>query len=115
MNWDKLFKNIGNEQKNILIKVRVKSGPIKIEKEIRDVLKSKDFNYLMHHWSPYSSTGLMEIGIGKSKVFLEWYSGNQEGIILSQEIEKYDVFQFDEYISSGIIESSVLRLMRDQY
>ncbi len=115
MKWNSIFENIGKDKRNVLIKAYVNSGPIKLENEIRKILEKKNIKYLVHHWSPYSQMGLMEIGIGKSKIYLEWYVGKEDAIIYSGEIERYDVEGFDEFISSGNIESSVLRLMRNQY
>ncbi|MCI4434242.1 MAG: hypothetical protein JHC29_02065 [Thermoplasmata archaeon] len=114
MNWNDIINKGENAKKDLLVKVYVNYGPLELEERIKKVLGKRNFN-INHYWSPYSLNGLLEINLGKSRIFVEWYARKNETLLFMGEVDKYDISSFEEYISSGIIENSVLRLMRDQF
>ncbi|MBD6955941.1 MAG: hypothetical protein ACP5G5_05380 [Thermoplasmata archaeon] len=115
MDWNYILNKGKNSRKDLLIKLYVDYGPLEMEENVKKALEKIGYNYMVHHWSPYSLNGLLEIGMGKSRILIEWHAGKKESILFMGEVDSYDVSSFDEYISSGNIESSVLRLMRNQY
>ncbi len=115
MELNNIVKELKNAEGNYLIKIKTRIGPIEIEKTVSKYFKDFGSIQIINHWSPYSTTGLLEIKLEKLNIYIEWHISKEDQILFFKKIEYYDVSSFDDYLSSLGIENYVLRLMRMEF
>jgi len=85
-------------------------GPTKLERYFKDIIEG-DF---LHHWSPTSPEGYLEIR-GNRNVVIHWVLGEENKIIGIFSLDDVDFDEIDEALSSTIIQNSVIRIFSDKY
>ncbi len=85
-------------------------GPTTLEEFFKGVF-SGDF---LHHWSPTSPEGYLEIRNDKN-IVIHWLLGEKNEIVAISPLDDVDFDKIDDALSATIIQNSVIRIFSEKY
>ncbi len=118
MEWNKIIESIKSSNGNVLVIFRTFEGPSALEKSWKNHLEQAGFKitHVINWWNSNGIFGMLEITFeDRRRIFGLWALGDQSKIIRIDKDVSTDLAGYLNSIAAGNLESSALRLLRDQY
>lgn len=116
--WNRIIDAIKNSQGNVLVIFRTFEGPSSLEKNWETHLTEAGFKitHVINWWNSNGIFGMIEVTFeDRRRVFGQWALGDKSKIIRIDKDVSTDLAGYLNSIAAGNLESSALRLLREQY
>ncbi len=94
----------------VWVDLLTKEGPTVLERYFQSLLKGD----ILHHWSPTTPEGYLEIQDEKG-IVIHWVLGEENKIVNIEYLQNVDFDEIDESLSSTLIQNSVIRLFSEKF
>ncbi len=94
----------------IWVDLLTKEGPTALERYFQSLFHGD----ILHHWSPVTPEGYLEIQDEKG-IVIHWVLGEENRIVSIEYLQNVDFDEIDESLSSTLIQNSVIRLFSEKF
>ena len=116
--WNKIIEAINTSKGDVLVIFRALEGPSALERAWETHLTDAGFKitHLINWWNSNGIFGMIEVTFdNRRRVFGQWALGDESKIIRIDKDVENDLTDYLNSIAAGNLESSALRLLREQF